>query len=216
MDNFNKYDFFIFDCDGVILNSNSIKTEAFRKVLINEVESDIEKFIHYHESNGGISRYEKFNYFYSKIINKKEKLDFYVKRALNDYGKIVFNELIKCDFVPGVIDFINHLFKNKKNIFVVSGSDQQELREVFRNRNISFYFEKIYGSPNHKVLNTGFVVNRFKNKEKGVFFGDSKLDYESSVKHNLDFFFIDGFSDWHDGNMYVNEKFIKTSFEDIL
>ena len=41
MDNFIKYDFFIFDCDGVILNSNSIKTEAFRKTLMNENERDI-------------------------------------------------------------------------------------------------------------------------------------------------------------------------------
>ena len=38
---------------------------------------------------------------------------------------------MKCDFVPGVIDFIDHLYTKKKNIFVVSGSDQQELREVF-------------------------------------------------------------------------------------
>ena len=84
------------------------------------------------------------------------------------------------------------------------------------NRNISFYFDKIYGSPTHKMLNTSFVVNRFKNKERGVFFGDSKLDYESSVKHNLDFFFVNGFSDWNDGDSFIKEKFIIESFEDIL
>ena len=30
-----KYKSLIFDCDGVILNSNKIKTDAFRKVLKN-------------------------------------------------------------------------------------------------------------------------------------------------------------------------------------
>ena len=30
-----KYKSIIFDCDGVILNSNEIKTESFRKVLSN-------------------------------------------------------------------------------------------------------------------------------------------------------------------------------------
>ena len=33
MDSFDKYDFFIFDCDGVILDSNDLKTYAFKKVL---------------------------------------------------------------------------------------------------------------------------------------------------------------------------------------
>ena len=193
MDSFKEYDFFIFDCDGVILNSNSIKTKAFRKTLRNENERDIKKFIHYHEGNGGISRFEKFNYFFTKIADRKEDSDIYIKKALSDFGKIVYNELLKCDFVPGVIDFFNHLYTKNKNLFVVSGSDQKELRQVFMNRNISFYFDKIYGSPTHKMLNTSFVVNRFKNKERGVFFGDSKLDYESSVKHNLDFFSLMGF-----------------------
>ena len=45
MNNLNKYKSLIFDCDGVILNSNKIKTDAFRKVLNNFDQNAIDEFI---------------------------------------------------------------------------------------------------------------------------------------------------------------------------
>lgn len=216
MNNFKKYDFFIFDCDGVILNSNALKTDAFKKVLKNESELNIKNFIAYHKKNGGISRYEKFHYFYSNIIESKNSIDQNVKKALDHYGDIVYRNLLKCDFIPGVMVFIKNLYEKNKNIFIVSGSDQKELITVFRERGISKYFKKIYGSPNHKKINTGLVVNTFNKKEKGVFFGDSRLDFKSAVKYNLDFFFISGVSEWESGHVYVKKNFIKKSFKDIV
>ena len=65
-----KYKSIIFDCDGVILNSNTIKTESFRKILSNFDARAIQEFIDYHEKNGGLSRYIKLNYFLSNILSK--------------------------------------------------------------------------------------------------------------------------------------------------
>ena len=56
----NKYKSIIFDCDGVILNSNKIKTESFRKIMIQFDQSAVKEFINYHKNNGGLSRYRKF------------------------------------------------------------------------------------------------------------------------------------------------------------
>ena len=58
-----KYKSLIFDCDGVILNSNKIKSNAFRKVLKKFNQIAVDEFIKYHKDNGGISRYIKFEYF---------------------------------------------------------------------------------------------------------------------------------------------------------
>ena len=60
---FNKYNSIIFDCDGVILNSNQIKTNAFRKVLKQFNNKAIDEFIQYHKDNGGISRYLTRNHY---------------------------------------------------------------------------------------------------------------------------------------------------------
>ena len=58
-----KYESLIFDCDGVILNSNEIKTLSFREALNAFNKNAIEEFINYHNQNGGISRYIKIKYF---------------------------------------------------------------------------------------------------------------------------------------------------------
>ena len=65
------YDFLIFDCDEVILNSNSIKSEAFRYSLTGYPTDAVDELMDFHHQNGGISRYVKFEYFFSKILGNK-------------------------------------------------------------------------------------------------------------------------------------------------
>ena len=86
-----KYKNLIFDCDGIILNSNKIKTDAFREVVsIYGKEASI-SLVKYHLQNGGISRYHKFNYFLNKIAKNLE-LDIQnisVTELTNNYSKCV-------------------------------------------------------------------------------------------------------------------------------
>ena len=70
----NQYKTFIFDCDGVILNSNDIKTKSFKNTLGEFNKFAVEEFISYHKNNGGISRYEKIKYFLKEIIPKYNKI----------------------------------------------------------------------------------------------------------------------------------------------
>ena len=49
MSEFRKYNTLIFDCDGVILNSNEIKTDSFRKILKGYNQEAVEDFLNYHK-----------------------------------------------------------------------------------------------------------------------------------------------------------------------
>lgn len=46
----------VFDCDGVVLNSNRIKTEAFRVVAAPYGDAAAGALVQYHLAHGGISR----------------------------------------------------------------------------------------------------------------------------------------------------------------
>ena len=95
---------YIFDCDGVILDSNKIKTEAFREVLKDESYEDIESFIKYHESNQGINRYEKFKYFFEQIKN----INNYDKKyndLLNKFSSICFKKVCGSEYTKGIINY---------------------------------------------------------------------------------------------------------------
>ena len=69
-----QYKSFVFDCDGVLLNSNSLKTNAFYKSVLKWGSSPANELVKYHVQNGGISRYQKFNYFIDFIVTKYPEL----------------------------------------------------------------------------------------------------------------------------------------------
>ena len=210
----NKYDFFIFDCDGVIIDSNKIKSEAFAKALKGEPEDKILKFIEYHKENGGISRYKKFRYYFEKI-NKSSQSQKNISKALDFFASIVSKELEECEFINGVLEFIVELTKKNKTLYVVSGSDQEELIKVFIKRGINHYFSEIYGSPDDKFANTDKVVQSIGLNKDGVFFGDSKSDYKAAKKYGLDFLFINGSSEWLDGKNIIDEQFTFKDFSSL-
>ena len=67
MFNILNYDYLIFDCDGVILDSNRLKSQAFSDALPDESLEQVKTFVEYHKEHGGISRYEKFRYYFREM-----------------------------------------------------------------------------------------------------------------------------------------------------
>ena len=155
-----KYNSIIFDCDGVILQSNQLKTQAFRKALSNEPIELVKKFIDYHKQNGGISRYLKFKYFYNEIKNESYS-DQEINLAIDKYSKLVREELLLVEYVPGFLSVINFLNKHKIKCFVISGGDQLELNNIFKKRNIYKKFFRILGSPVSKKQHLKISIKDF-------------------------------------------------------
>ena len=192
-----KYDFFVFDCDGVILDSNLIKTQAFKESLLNYPDEQVLEFLAYHRENGGISRYYKFNYFFDQIM-KMENYEQSLQTALKDYANILEVELLSCSFVPGVIKFLSLLNDHKKDAYVNSGSSENELNKIFKLRGINNFFKEIKGSPDSKYSNMNHIFNDRKKGSKGLFFGDSLVDFQVANKFSIDFIYVESFSEWKD------------------
>ena len=60
----NNYNLLIFDCDGVILDSNKLKNILFLKSVIEYSPKERHLFKKYISKNKGISRYKFFEYFF--------------------------------------------------------------------------------------------------------------------------------------------------------
>ena len=188
-----RYDNFIFDCDGVILDSNEVKTLAFMEVMNNESVLHRKEFIEYHIENTGISRYKKFKYYYTKIkkINNYEnELD----KLLFDFSNLLKKNIIKCNLTKGALIFLETLKKNNKKIYMISASDEIELQEIIFKKKLKKYFKKIYGSPNDKIENIKKLKKIGLLTNKTVFFGDSYSDYKAAEYFNMDFVFLSDYS----------------------
>ena len=149
-------------------------------------------------------------------MKKQVDAEIEITNALNNFAAIVSEGLLKCNYIPGVVDLIGKLFNLNKRLFVVSGSDEKELIQVFIKRGIDHYFEKIYGSPTNKAENTSKVVSNMKKPIIGLFFGDSKSDYDAATFFGIDFVLVKDYSEWENGLEIVDHKNSINSFEKIL
>ena len=204
MDNLQKYNSFIFDCDGVILNSNKIKSNAFFEVASKFGKEHADKLLTFHLENGGISRYKKFGYFLEEILENKVT-EYTVDSLCKEFSDIVLRDLLASE-VNDEIFYLKEVYKNNQWL-VVSGGDQAELRLVFKNKNIDILFEGgIYGSPMKKTSIFIDLFNRKKIKNPCIYFGDSKYDYESSNQCGIDFCFVSNWTEVKDWNFFCKKN----------
>ncbi len=208
--NIKNYNAIFFDCDGVILNSNKIKTIAF-KIATKEYE---EKFsndlISYHLLNGGISRYEKFNYFLSSIFPIKSSLEkeTALKNLLNLYSKESINGLLNSEVTFGL--------KTLREVtigipwYIVSGGDQDELNFVFQKKEIKKYFDGgIFGSPDKKDKILRREIKKNDIRLPSLFLGDSKLDHEVAILNGLEFIFVSQWTEFNSYRTYCNDHSVR-------
>ena len=63
----NSYQVAVFDCDGVILDTNQVKSEAFAHALSDDPPELVRSFAQYHKESGWVSRYLKFEHYFKNI-----------------------------------------------------------------------------------------------------------------------------------------------------
>lgn len=194
-----NYDYFVFDCDGVILNSNTVKSEAFYKTTEHFGHELARRFVEYHQLHGGISRNEKFAYFIEQMLGKDlHENETLLQQLLDDYGVICQRDLLACSLIPGIRTFLQRL-PTTKPAYVVTGGNQLEVRSIFEQRELSQYFHSILGSPTSKRDNMSQLQTAAKFTGKGVYFGDARLDMELAEMFGQDFVYISGVSEWPEG-----------------
>ena len=211
-----NYDYVVFDCDGVVLDSNKIKSDVFRSVLKRYPSREVEEFIDYHERHGGISRQEKLLHFFTKILGQETPLDY--ADVLEDFGQQCTIALAKSGLVPGVFKYLERIYALDLPMFIVSGGSEKEIKAVFKEKNIDHFFNAICGNPAPKRDGLKGLIESGRAQGLGAYFGDAKLDYQLAQEFGLDFCFVAGFSEWEDGLRFCERRNIVcvTDFNELL
>ena len=165
----------IFDFDGVILESASIKTDAFAEMVEAYPVEIGKKFVEFHLTHMGISRKVKFRYLIEELLGEpctEDKLD-----ALGQkFSEIVHSKILAAPFVPGAQEFLESSYK-KLFFYIASGTPQEEMRQIAAERGIEKYFKAIYGSPATKeeIVERLMQAQGYR-KEDVLFVGDADTD----------------------------------------
>lgn len=194
---------FIFDCDGVLLNSNRCKSQGFYNVGLNYGLDNAEALLEYHLQNGGVSRFVKFRYFLESVLGLKNVHSSRVEDLCNEYGEIVDNEIMKCEIDSGIHSF-RASFPAARWV-VASGTEEQQLKRTLLGKGISEYFSDICGSPRDKYQIIRDVLPNV-DPRNVVFVGDSVYDYTVAKDCGFTFVLCTQWSEILDIDVWINNN----------
>ena len=207
LDFFKSFKTIVFDCDGVVLDSNKTKTEAFRTIAARFGDAPAESLIQYHTQNGGISRQKKFEVLLKDILGLTDYEE-QVNQLSDEYGQEVFSGLMTCKIANGLSELKQQT--PHQNWMIVSGGSQKEIREIFQQRNIANFFDAgIYGNPDSKDHIMQTLVESNSIQFPALFIGDSRYDHQISSKFGLDFVFISDWTEFKGWQAYCKEFGLK-------
>lgn len=203
-----RYRSLVFDCDGVILDSNKVRANAFYNAALPYGRQHAEALRAYHILHGGVSRYVKFEVLLRDMVGMPVT-DEAMKALLLAFTTEARIGLMQCDIAPG----LEALRKAtpEANWILVSGADQQELRDVFAARGIAAWFDGgIFGSPSNKESILAREAESGNLRAPAVFFGDSRYDHQAASSAGLDFVFVSNWTDMEGWQDYCREHGLQT------
>ncbi len=188
---FSDLEAIFFDFDGVILDSTRIKTETFKSMFVEYGEEIVNKVTAHHLKHGGVSRVEKIKHYYKDFLNKPVS-NTRLKALAEEFSSMVKDKVVAADWISGAELFLKR-FHQQVDLFVISGTPQDELLEITARRGIAEYFQKVLGSPTKKPNHVKSILeeNNY-TAEKCVFVGDALTDLNTARETGTHFIGIQG------------------------
>ena len=185
-----NYQAVFFDFDGVILDSVDVKTRAFETMFEAYGPEVQQQVVQYHLENGGVSRFDKFRYYYENILNIKINEN-KLQELSKEFSDMVVQGVIDSPFIKGAYKTLNLLKERSIPSFVVSGTPHDEIDFIVKEKGLSDYFEEVHGSPRKKWdISSEILERRGLDPVRCVFFGDAMSDYEAARKTGMAFYGI--------------------------
>jgi phosphoglycolate phosphatase-like HAD superfamily hydrolase len=175
----------ILDFDGVVIESNDVKTEAFRKVFEGFPEFT-GKMMDYHHENVSQSRFVKFDHLLSLMGESGNET---LKATIAErFSKQVFEAMMSVPLVPGAETFLAYA-TTKLPVYLASITPAEELSMILHGRKLSHWFKGVYGCPpwpKHLAINDILEKEKLL-PENAVLIGDSAGDQRAAALSGVHF-----------------------------
>ncbi len=174
---------FVFDKDGVLVESEPIKLRLFEELLAQEYAEHLPAIRAFNRANVGLARRDKLMHVLGEIVGIKEGLEGEVDRLLDDSYHFIKEGLLKAPPVAGVVPFIQES-ENEK--YVCSSALYPEVLDQLGAIHLEDAFAEVYAFPNRKAN----VLTKLKEEHPGqpiIFWGDTILDFRAAVAADVHF-----------------------------
>lgn len=200
-----RYQTIVLDCDGVVLNSNQTKVDAYYNTAkrMGGTDEQAQAFVDYHIKLGSIPRNDKIRYYITEIIKQPFTPELF-QEYMDAFTEILDETLMTCEVAPALQDLKKKSAQAKW--MMMSGGDQEELRKIIPRRGLGDLFELgIYGGPTKKNEHLAHMIADGTIQMPALFIGDSRFDHQASTGAGLDFIFVSDWTDMPDWQSYCKQ-----------
>lgn len=177
----------VFDCDGVLIESNAVKTLAFGQTVAEFGQKAMDRLMNYHREHGGISRFKKFEWFYREVV-KAPLSDEMMDTLCGRFTRFCIDAVLNAPMVAGAqecLDFLN----GRLPLFVASGTPEKELQDILIQRGLAPYFKGIHGTPPEKQYLLEWIIRENGlNASEVLMVGDAMTDLRAAQYCNTLFY----------------------------
>jgi len=177
----------VFDFDGVLADSVEVKTAAFAQLYEPYGADVVARVVSHHRDHGGMPRFEKFKIYHREFVG--EPLDEPGVEALADeFSNLVKQAVIAAPEIRGARVALQNFCNDGKMCALNSGTPEQELIDIVKQRSLTEYFIKVLGAPASKKENLEKIVHDCAvPAEQAVFFGDARSDLDAANSLGVEF-----------------------------
>lgn len=205
----------VFDCDGVLLDSNRIKAQAMYNAALEYGPEPAVRLVEHHEARGGIGREHKFRWFLADHLGYHgEELDQRFDRLMQAYSQGVLAASATVAEAPGLRNLLHDLREAGVVRLVVSGGEQSEVRRILAARGLLELFDGVFGSPDDKLDIVQREIDSGRLPMPALFLGDARYDSEVARAKGLDFVFLSAWTDFVEWEEYCAQLGVPV-FEDL-
>ena len=177
----------VFDCDGVLIESNGIKTLAFGQTVAEFGQKAMDQLMDYQREYGGISRVKKFEWFYREVV-KTPLSDEMMDTLCVRFTQLCIDAVLAAPMVTGAKESLD-LLAGKLPMFVASGTPEKELQDILIQRGLAPYFKGIHGTPPEKQYLLERIISENRLEASTVLMvGDAVTDLKAAQYCNSLFY----------------------------
>lgn len=175
----------ILDFDGVVIESNDLKTQAFARVFARFPEH-AGAMMDYHHAHVSDTRFLKFRHLVHERLGRPAD-DPLVDELGEAFSRETQRLLAACPLVPGAEAFLADV-AGRVPLYLASVTPQAELETLLAARGFGRYFTRIYGCPPwNKPAAIADILSGLGGPAGVLFIGDSAGDQRAAAANGVEF-----------------------------
>jgi beta-phosphoglucomutase len=175
----------VLDFDGVVLDSNDVKTEAFRKVFARFPEH-CDAMMTYHHAHVSLSRFAKIDHLLERLGRPGDSV---LKAELAEsFSRHTLEQLVTVPFVRGAEAFLRDITP-RLPVYLASVTPADDLEHILKQRSLRAWFRDVYGCPPWTKPDALRDVLRREScaPEEALLVGDSAGDQRAAAETGMGF-----------------------------